>query len=679
MENPLLEYNFNTFAETPPFERIQTEHFVPALEKWIDQARTELEAITNQEDAPTFENTVEALEKSGKNVGRVASIFFNLHGANTNDEMQKLAQEISPKLTAWQNEVVMNEKLFQRIHQVHENPKDTWDAERRELLRRTYLGFKKNGALLNDADKEQLKSINQRLAEISLKFAQNVLTVTQNYTLNITDEQDLSGLPEDVVSEAKEVAVQKGMEGWVFTLQAPSYLAFMKFADKRELREKLYKANAAKAFEGDEYDNTANVRELVKLRAERAKLLGYDSFADMVLEDRMAGSTEAVMDFLEDLRNHAADKAIEELKELQELAKADGVEEIQSWDHAYYAEKLKSKLFALDDEILKPYFPIESVLKGAFDIVEKLFGLRFVETYEINVYHPDVKSFLVKNENDELTGILYTDFYPRDGKRNGAWKTSYRDNYYDGDDKQIPLISIVCNFTKPTETKPALLTFNEVTTLFHELGHAIHALLADNKYSSLAGTNVLWDFVELPSQFFENYCYTDRGLKMISSHYKTGESLPAELVEKLRDFKQFLQGYQTLRQLGFALLDMHYHTGGLSQDEDIEAFESKVLSTVRLYPHTPKTAISPAFSHIFQGGYAAGYYSYKWAEVLDADAFAYFEEKDIFDQDTAQKYRTLLSSGGTVLPMELYENFRGRKPTSQALLKRAGLMKNLNQ
>lgn len=675
MKNPLLQENFNTFAETPPFQDIMPEHFLPALEFWIEQAKGEIEILAQSSELPTFENTIESLEKIGKNVSQIASIFFNLHGANTNDELQQLAQEIAPKLTQYQNEILMNAQLFDKVKAVQENPPKNLSAEQKELLRRTFLSFKKNGALLSEIDKERLKEINKQLSEISLKFAQNVLAVTQNYNLQIKNESELSGLPEDVIAEAKQLAQEKDFDGWIFTLQAPSYLAFMKFADKRDLREKFYLANAQKAFGGNEYDNTAHIKDLIALRKERANLLGYNSFADMILEDRMAGSTEAVMEFLEDLLENATDKAWDELAELQELASLDGIEKIQNWDHAYYAEKLKSKLFDLDDEQLKPYFPIDKVLQGAFDISRKLFGIQFEQTNTISVYHKDVKTFLVKNEKEELIGILYTDFYPRDGKRSGAWKTSFRDNYYADQEKQIPLISIVCNLTKPTNDKPALLTFNEVTTLFHEMGHAIHALLADNQYSSLAGTNVLWDFVELPSQFFENYCYTDQGLKMISSHYKTGDSLPHDKVQKLRNFKKFLQGYQTLRQLGFALLDMHYHTTGLGVEDSIEEFESKVLSRTRLYPHIPQTAISPAFSHIFQGGYAAGYYSYKWAEVLDADAFAYFEENNIFDPEIALKYRSLLSSGGTIAPMELYEKFRGRKPSPKALLQRAGLLK----
>lgn len=675
MNNPLLE-KFDTPFESAPFSKIKNENYKPAFIQAIEDAKAEIEAITQNPESPTFVNTIEAMELSGEKLGRISSIFFNLNSAETNDEIQQIAQEVSPLLSEFGNDIRLNQDLFERIKTVY-NQKDAFDLteEQTYLLEKKYKGFSRNGANLNEEDKTKLREIDKQLAMLSLQFGQNVLAETNAYELIITDENDLKGLPQYAIDQAKADAEQKNHEGWLITLQAPSYIPFMQYAENRELREQLFKANGVKAYQDNEYNNEQNVKNIVKLRHERAKILGYKTHADYVLEERMAKTPVTVLDFLHDLLTKAKPFAEKEIKELTDFAKnTDGIEILQRWDHAYYAEKLKQKKFSLSDEELKPYFQLDNVVQGAFEVATKLYGITFKEIDYIDKYNDDVTTYEVLDQDNNFLSLLYTDFFPRAGKRPGAWMTSFREASNVNGHNKRPHVSIVCNFTKPTKDTPSLLTFQEVTTLFHEFGHALHGMLPNTTYESLSGTNVYWDFVELPSQFYENFCYEPEALKLFAKHYRTGEIIPQQLIEKVRVSSSFMEGYQTVRQLSFGLLDMAYHGNDLIEIEDLQAFEKETFKQTELYPEVDKTMMSTSFSHIFQGGYSSGYYSYKWAEVLDADAFSFFQETGIFNKDTANKFYKLLSSGGTIEPMKLYEEFRGHQPTSDALLKRAGLV-----
>ena len=675
MANPLLE-KFETPFESAPFSKIKIEDYKPAFIQAIEEAKAEIDAITANPEAPTFANTIEAMELSGEKLGRISSIFFNLNSAETNDEIQEIAQEVSPLLSEFGNDVRLNQNLFERIKVVY-NQKDSLNLtdEQAYLLEKKYKGFSRNGANLNEEDKNKLREIDKQLAMLSLQFGQNVLAETNAYELIITDENDLKGLPQYAIDQAKADAEQKNHEGWLITLQAPSYIPFMQYAENRELREKLFRANGVKAYQNNEFNNEENVKNIVKLRHERAKILGYKTHADYVLEERMAKTPTTVLDFLNDLLTKAKPFAEKEIEELTAFAKeTDGIETLQRWDHAYYAEKLKQKKFSLSDEELKPYFQLENVIQGAFDVATKLYGITFKEIHNIDKYNDEVTTYEVLDKNGAFLSLLYADFFPRAGKRPGAWMTSYREASNVNGNTKRPHISIVCNFTKPTKDTPSLLTFQEVTTLFHEFGHALHGMLPNTTYESLSGTNVYWDFVELPSQFYENFCYEPEALKLFAKHYQTGEIIPQELIEKVKASSSFMEGYQTVRQLSFGLLDMAYHANDLAEINDLQQFEKETFKQTELYPEIDKNMMSTSFSHIFQGGYSSGYYSYKWAEVLDADAFAFFQETGIFNPETAQKFYKLLSSGGTVEPMRLYEEFRGHKPTADALLKRAGLV-----
>ncbi|WP_276679600.1 M3 family metallopeptidase [Empedobacter brevis] len=675
MNNPLLE-KFDTPFESAPFSKIKNENYKPAFIQAIEDAKAEIEAITQNPESPTFVNTIEAMELSGEKLGRISSIFFNLNSAETNDEIQQIAQEVSPLLSEFGNDIRLNQDLFERIKTVY-NQKDAFDLteEQTYLLEKKYKGFSRNGANLNEEDKTKLREIDKQLAMLSLQFGQNVLAETNAYELIITDENDLKGLPQYAIDQAKADAEQKNHEGWLITLQAPSYIPFMQYAENRELREQLFKANGVKAYQDNEYNNEENVKNIVKLRHERAKILGYKTHADYVLEERMAKTPVTVLDFLHDLLTKAKPFAEKEIKELTDFAKnTDGIEILQRWDHAYYAEKLKQKKFSLSDEELKPYFQLDNVVQGAFEVATKLYGITFKEIDYIYKYNDDVTTYEVLDQDNNFLSLLYTDFFPRAGKRPGAWMTSFREASNVNGHNKRPHVSIVCNFTKPTKDTPSLLTFQEVTTLFHEFGHALHGMLPNTTYESLSGTNVYWDFVELPSQFYENFCYEPEALKLFAKHYRTGEIIPQQLIEKVRVSSSFMEGYQTVRQLSFGLLDMAYHGNDLIEIEDLQAFEKETFKQTELYPEVDKTMMSTSFSHIFQGGYSSGYYSYKWAEVLDADAFSFFQETGIFNKDTANKFYKLLSSGGTIEPMKLYEEFRGHQPTSDALLKRAGLV-----
>lgn len=671
MQNPLLEkFDF------PPFSKITINDFQPAILQAIDEAKAEVDAIVNNSEKPTFANTIEAMELSGEKLNRATSIFFNLNSAETNDEMQKIAQELSPALSEFSNDIRLNQNLFQRIKTVYENrAEEELTAEQTYLLSKKYKSFARNGANLSAEDQQKLRAIDKELAQLTLKFGENVLAETNAYELHITDEKDLDGLPDFVKNQAKETAKAKNKDGWIFTLQAPSYIPFMQYAKNRALREKLYVANGTKAFQDNDRNNETNILKIVKLRHQRANLLGYATHADYVLEERMAKSPATVNEFLNDLLIKAKPFAAKEIEDLAAFAKSkEAIETLQPWDHAYFAEQLKQEKFSLSEEELKPYFQLENVVSGAFEVAKNLFGLTFKENHEIDVYHKDVKVYDVYNQNDEQISVFYTDFFPRAGKRPGAWMTTYRDGSNVNNVRKIPQVSIVCNFTPSTEDQPSLLTFMEVTTLFHEFGHALHGMLANTTYESLAGTNVYWDFVELPSQFLENYCYEPEALKLFAKHYQTGEIIPQDLIDKVKKAANFLEGYQTVRQLSFGILDMAWHANDPSPIEDVYSFEQAVFEPTQLYPIVHRTNMSASFSHIFQGGYSSGYYSYKWAEVLDADAFAYFQENGIFNPTISQKYYVLLSSGGTIEPMQLYENFRGKKPSNEALLKRAGLV-----
>ena len=673
----ILTQKFNTKHDTAPFSQIKMEDYKPAFIENIASAKAEIDAIINNPEAPTFENTIEALDFSGDALDRLSSIFFNLNSAETCDEMQKIAQEITPLLTEFSNDITLNEDLFKRIKSVYEQ-KNTLNltTEQATLLDKKFKSFSRNGALLSEEKKAKLREIDTELAKLKLTFSENVLAETNNYQLYITNENDLKGLPEGTIEAAKSLAKSKNLDGWIFTLDHPSYLPFVTYAENRELRKEIAIAAGKKAFQNNEFDNQEITLKIAKLRFERANLLGYETHSHFVLEERMAQNPEKVKSFLNDLLVKAKPAAEREFAELSAFAKnLDGIEKLEKWDGAYYSEKLKQKLFNLDDEKLKPYFKLENVLNGAFIIANKLFGLTFTEVFDIDKYHEEVTTYEVKDEFGELVAIFYADFFPRPGKRNGAWMTSFKSQYIKDGKNERPHISNVCNFTKPTETKPSLLTFNEVTTLFHEFGHGLHGMLANTVYPSLSGTSVYWDFVELPSQVMENWCYEPEALALFAKHYETGEIIPQEYVEKIKESASFQEGMATLRQLSFGLLDMAFHSNNPTEITDVKAFEKSAFEGTTLYPDVAENCMSVSFSHIFAGGYSSGYYSYKWAEVLDADAFAYFQEQGIFNKEVATKFKdNVLSKGGTELPMELYKRFRGQEPKADALLKRAGLV-----
>ena len=666
----ILTQKFNTKYETAPFQEIKEENYLPAFQELIAQSEKEIDAIANNSAEATFENTIEELAYSGEQLDRVSSIFFNLNSAETNDEIQKIAQEVSPILTEFSSKISQNEKLFQRIKKVFDEKENlNLNEEQKTLLNETYKGFVRNGALLNEENKKKLEKIDIDLSVKSLNFGQNVLAATNAYFKHITSKEDLAGIPEPILAQYAEEAKERGLEGYAITLQYPSYIPAMTYADNRNLRQELALANGKKAFDGGESDNQKLIKEIINLRQQKAELLGYKNFAEYVLEERMAESPKKVFDFLNQLLTAATPYAEKETAQLKELAKADGIDKMEAYDHAYYAEKLRKQKFDLNDEELKPFFPLEKVQDAVFDLAGKLFNLDFKEVTDIQKYHSEVRVYEVF-ENNSLKAVLYVDYFPRKGKRAGAWMTSFKNQWKKDSSDSRPHISVVCNFSKPTADTPSLLTFQEVTTLFHEFGHALHGILADTQYPNLSGTSVKWDFVELPSQFLENYCYEPEFLKTFAKHYQTGEVLSDEKIKKINESKNFMEGYQTLRQLGFGLLDMAYHTQPEAV-QDIKTFETKQTEKCSLYPVNTETAISPSFSHIFQGGYSAGYYSYKWAEVLDADAFQYFKENGIFNSEIARKYKTLLSLGGTQAPMELYKAFRGSEPKVESLLKRA--------
>ncbi len=678
MHNPLL-VEFDTPFGTAPFDQIQSADYLPAITQAIQLGKAEIEKI-KVHSLPTFENTIEALDLSGKLLGRITAVFFNLNSAETNDEIQKLARDISPLLTSHGNDILLDPILFERISHVYNQRKElNLSPEQLTLVEKTYKSFARNGAKLTEEEAGKLRDIDQELAQTSLNFGENVLKETNRFIHFEYEESSLEGLPEGIKEAAAQLAEEKGQLGqWAFSLDYPSYIPAMTYATNRTLRKTLFIAAGTKCAKGDELDNQDVIRKLLKLRNQRAKLLGYGSHADFVLEERMAKTPTQVLSFLDSLLEKAKPKAEVEIGELAEFAKKlDGLEIIEKWDFAYYSELLKKEKYSLDDELLRPFFQLEKVVDGVFHTAKKLFGLEFIPNKSIPVYHKDVTAYEVKDESGVHLAVFYADFFPRAGKRNGAWMTSYKGQWKTGSQIERPHVSIVCNFTKPTKSKPSLLTFNEVTTLFHEFGHALHGMLADGNYESLSGTSVFWDFVELPSQIFENWCYEKDCLDLFATHYQSGEKISEELIEKIKNASNFQQGYPTLRQLSFGLLDMAYHSHDPETILNIFDFEKEVMSKTDLLPKAEDTLMSTSFSHIFQGGYSAGYYSYKWAEVLDADAFELFQERGIFDRETADSFKSnILAAGGKEHPEILYLNFRGRAPKQEALLKRAGLIAN---
>jgi len=673
----LLDTRFETPYNTAPFSKINTADFLPAFKKAIQSAKNEIDQIAKNKAVATFENTIEALDFTGDQLSRISSIFFNLNAAETTDAIQKIAQKVSPLLTEFSNDVALNTVLFERVKAVYKTKGAlSLSDEQKTLLEKKYKGFSRNGANLHADQKETLRAIDKELSQLQLSFGENILAETNRYELLISQESDLEGLPEGAIEAAKQLAEEKDKKGWLITLDYPSYIPFMTYAKNRSLRKKLALAFGQKGFQNDALDNQAIVLKITQLRYKRAQLLGYHTHAHFVLEERMAKTPETVGSFLEDLLSKALPAAKEEFEELEKFAKnLDSINRLEKWDSAYYSEKLKQERFNFDDEQLKPYFKLENVIDGAFKVAQKLFGLVFTQIDDIDTYHKDVLTYKVEDSKQQLVAIFYADFFPRSGKRNGAWMTSYKSQHFKNEINERPHVSIVCNFTKPTPTKPSLLTFNEVTTLFHEFGHALHGMLADTVYPSLSGTSVAWDFVELPSQIMENWCYEKEALALFAKHYETGSPIPMDLIEKIKAASTFQQGMQTLRQLSFGLLDMSWHGVNPNDITDVKQHESNAFEHTQLFPDVPENCMSTAFAHIFQGGYSSGYYSYKWAEVLDADAFEYFKETDLFDPKIAAAFKThILSKGGTQDPLELYVKFRGQKPKTDPLLRRSGLL-----
>nr|WP_320023705.1 M3 family metallopeptidase [uncultured Draconibacterium sp.] len=675
-KNPLLG-DFNTSHNAAPFDKIKNEHFMPAFEEGIKQGKADVERIKNNPEAPTFENTIVALDEVGRLLTRTSGIFFNLLSSETNDELQGIAQEVSPMLTAFQNDISLDPVLFERVKAVY-NKKDELDltTEQQTLLENNYIGFVRSGANLSDADKEKFREYSTELSKLSLDFGENVLKETNKYELNITDKSKLAGLPEGALEAAAGRAKAKDQEGWTFDISMPSYLPVMQYADNRDLRKELYMAYGSKSFKGDELDNQENVKRIVELRLEMAKLLGYKNYADYVLERRMAMNADGVYDLLNDLYEASYKVAKEEKAEIEEYAHKNGLEgDLMPWDWSYYSEKLKVEKFDLNDEMLKPYFELSSVVDGVFGLATELYGITFKENKEIPVYNDEVTAYEVFDADGTFLSVFYTDFHPRPGKRGGAWMNDFKGQWMENGVDSRPHVTIVMNFTRPTSSKPALLTFNEVETFMHEFGHALHGMLAKSTYSSLSGTSVYRDFVELPSQIMENWPVEKDFLDRFAKHYETGEPIPAELVQKIVDSQNYLAGYLSVRQLSFGYLDMAWHTLEKPFEGDVKDFEESAWKKTQIFPVIDGVCMSTQFGHLFAGGYAAGYYGYKWAEVLDADAFSVFKEKGLFNKDVAASFReNILEKGGTEHPMILYKRFRGQEPTVDALLKRSGLL-----
>jgi peptidyl-dipeptidase Dcp len=674
-DNPLLQ-PFNTPHATPPYDKIKVEHFMPAITEGMAIGRRDIDAIVKNPAKPTFDNTIVALERAGELLSKITPILFHLNGAETTDAIQHTVKEASPLLTEYGNDISLNQQLFARVKAVWEQRSSLkLDKESEMLLEKTYKSFARNGANLNEADKEKMRGMNKELSQLSIEFSEHNLAEINEYALLVTNEADLAGLPDFAKEAAKATAKKQKKEGWVFTLQGPSIMPFLQYADNRELRKQLWLASNKKGFNGDKNDNQAIVQKIVKLRHDKALLLGYKTWANYVLEERMAETPEKVMTFENDVLNYAKPAALRELTELTDYAHKHGFTEavLQRWDASYYAEKLKKEKFNINDEILKPYFKLENVLEGLFMLTNKLYGLTFKENKAIPVWHSDVKAYEIFDEKGQLLSVWYGDYFPREGKRAGAWNTTTQAQHFENGKDIRPHVLNICNFTKPTDTKPSLLTFREVETLYHEFGHALHSMLSHAKYETVSGTSVSWDFVELPSQFMENFCLEPEVLKLFAKHYETNEVIPTEYIQKLKASSNFMAGLATARQINLGLTDMEWH-GNAPTSQSISEVEKKIAQKTDLYPIVPGTALSTSFGHIFAGGYSAGYYSYMWSEVLDADAFEAFKETGIFNKETARSFReNILSKGGTEKPMVLYKRFRGREPRPEAMLKRKGL------
>lgn len=677
-DNPFF-VEWNTPFGTAPFEKIKDDHYLPAFDKAITEKKAEIKAIAENADEPTFDNTIAALDYSGALLDKVSGVFFNLSAAKTNDKIQEISKEVAPKLTQLNDDIYLNDKLFERVKTLHDNIDNlNLEPEQKRLLNKYYNDFVRGGANLEEDKKARFREINEKLSVLTLEFGEHVLKETNKFEMVLDNEEDLAGLPDNVRAAAKEAAEQKGYEGkWLFTIQKPSLIPFLTYSDKRELREKMLKAYNNMGNNGDELDNKEIASEIAALRVERANLLGYETHADYVLEENMAKTPDKVYELLMEIWKPALQRAKTEAKDLQKVIDREGEGfKLEAWDWWYYAEKLRAEKYDLNEEELRPYFEINNVREGAFAVATKLFGITFEERNDISKYHEEVKVFEVKDSDGSHIGILYVDYHPRESKRGGAWMNAYRSQKISKDGKEVtPIICNVCNFTRPTGDKPALLTFEEVTTLFHEFGHALHGLLSECHYPSLAGTNVSRDFVELPSQVMEHWASEPEVLNMYAKHYETGEIIPAELVEKIEKSSKFNQGFVTTEFLSAAFLDMDWHTMTEPKKVDAMEFEEKSLDKIGLIDEIVVRYRTPYFRHIFAGGYSSGYYSYIWSGVLDADAFKAFKEAgDIFDKETATKFRKyVLSKGGTVDPMELYVSFRGKEPSTAPLLEVRGL------
>ena len=678
--NPFFT-TYNTPHETVPFDKITIDDFEPAIMKGIEEEDKVIEAIVNNPQAATFENTIEALENSGELLQKVTEVFFNLISAETTDEMDELAQKLSPILSEHENNITLNEKLFERVKSVYEHTnKDELTKEQGMLLQSCYDSFVRNGANLKEEDKQTYRQLTSELGVLSLQFSQNKLKDQNAFTLHITNETDLEGLPESAIDAAKEEAKSRNLEGWVFTLQAPSYGPFLTYSAKRELRQQMYMAYNTICTHDNENNNIDIVKQIVNHHREIAQLLGYKTYADYTLVKRMAQNSETVYNLLQQLLvayKPTAEKEVEEVKQLAREMTGNEAFDLQPWDFAYYSNKLKERDYQINSEMLRPYFELSNVKKGVFGLATKLYGISFQLNQDIPVYHPDVEAYEVFDKDGAFLAVLYCDFHPRKSKKSGAWMTSYKEQWTEKNGKNSrPHVSVTMNLTKPTAEKPSLLTLSEVETFLHEFGHSLHGMFANTTYRSLSGTNVYWDFVELPSQFMENYAIEKEFLNTFAFHYQTGERLPDELIEKIVRSRNFNVAYACQRQLSFGLLDMAYYTQEKEFDADVKEFEKEAWKETQLLPQVPEACMTVQFSHIMAGGYSAGYYSYKWAEVLDADAFSLFQQNGIFDTETAQSFRdNVLSKGGTEPPMDLYVRFRGQKPSIDALLKRNGIRK----
>ncbi len=675
-ENPFFK-EYKTPFQIPPFDKIKEKHYMPAFKTGMDEQQKEVQAIVNNSASPTFSNTVETLEYSGKLLSKVSYVFYNINSANTNDELQKIAKEVSPLLSKHRDDINLNEKLFQRIKAVYElRDKLNLTAEKMRLLEKYYKDFVRGGANLDEKQKERMREINKELSLLTLKFGENNLKETNSFKMILENVEDLIGLPQSVIESSSKAAKEAGLEGkWLFTLDKPSLIPFLQYSSRRNLREKMFNAYINRGNNNNEFDNKEILSKIVSFRIEKAKLLGYNNHAEFILEENMAKTPDKVYEFMRQLWEPALRVAKNEAAELQEMIKKDGGDfQLAPWDWWYYSEIIKKEKYELDEEKMRPYFKLENVRNGAFDVANKLYGITFHERKDIPIYHPDVQVFEVKEADGKHIGILFMDFHPRQGKRVGAWMNSFRKQYRENGKNVTPLIANVCNFSKPTAEKPALLSFEEVETLFHEFGHALHGLLSNSTYPSLTGTSVPRDFVELCSQIMENWANEPEVLKTYARHYITNEPIPDEIIDRMKKAEHFNQGFATVEYLAAAFLDMDWHTLTDLISIDPMEFEQKSLSNIKLIPEIVVRYRSPYFNHIFSGGYSSGYYSYVWAEVLDADAFVAFKETSLFDKKTAKSFReNILSKGGTEDPMELYIKFRSREPKVEPLLKRKGL------